>query len=651
MSQTRTPEHGTGTPMMVRDAIVPGRPLRVAALVKQVPIVESMKLGADGRLDRSGPVEINPYCRRAVSKAVEVARVTAGHCTIFTLGPPQAEDALREAVAWGADEGIHLCDPAFEGSDTLATARALSLALQRKGPFDLVLVGRNTIDGDTGQVGPEVASLLDLPFATGVRHLTIDHDLVVAALELDDGWETVELQLPALLSVAERLCEPAKVDAEGRRAVPADRFVRLSAMELGPGPWGQAGSPTRVGSVRTLQHRRAGQVLTGDVEDQVLELVRLLEGHGALGDGAREHLVPHSTNSMGTEETLSADGTARDDVVGNLEGSIGAPLVVVAEPGRPAMTGELLGAALELRASTGLQLVVLGPEAAVREAPEQPVVDLMVALRGQLVAEDVAAALTAWANRHNPWVVLAPSTAFGREVAGRAAAALGAGLVGDAIGVELTDAGLIAAKPALSGSLVADISCVSRVQLVTLRPGVLAAPATTSNRSRNVAPPGGPPVEVLDVSPRGRITVLTSERDDDVELLARARVVIGIGTGVPPEQYDLLRPLRDLLGAQFAATRKVTDRGWMPRSRQIGITGRSVAPRLYLALAVAGKLNHVLGVQGAGTIVAVNSDPSAPIFAHADVGLVGQWQEIVARLYEILRERAPGMASVIPAHP
>src|SRR3954467_14423937 len=131
-----------------------------------------MQLRPDGRLQREGlELELNPYCRRAVSKGVELAREAGGTCTVFTLGPPPAEDVLREAIAWGADDGVLITDAAFAGSDTLATAKALAAALEREGPFDLVLAGRNSVDADTGQVGPEVAELLDLPFVTSVKQL------------------------------------------------------------------------------------------------------------------------------------------------------------------------------------------------------------------------------------------------------------------------------------------------------------------------------------------------------------------------------------------------------------------------------------------------------------------------------------------------
>ena len=105
------------------------RPLRIATLVKQVPKFEQMKLGDDGRLQREGlELMLNPYCQRAVSKGVELAKQSGGRCTVITLGPPAAEDVLRWGIAWGADDGVLISDPAFAGSDSLATARALRLA-------------------------------------------------------------------------------------------------------------------------------------------------------------------------------------------------------------------------------------------------------------------------------------------------------------------------------------------------------------------------------------------------------------------------------------------------------------------------------------------------------------------------------------------
>ncbi len=227
---------------------LPGAPLRIASLAKQVPVAESLQLDG-GRLVRAGvALEMNPYCRRAVAQGVALARDSGGTCTVVTLGPESAEDVVREAVAWGADQGLHACDPAFANSDTLATARALAAVLEAAGPFDVVLLGRNTVDGETGQVGPELAQLLDHPFASGVRRVQDLGAVWRLELEHDDGTQQVEVTLPAVLSVAERLCDPCKVDPDGRAAVSPERLTRLTARRLGPGPWGEAGSPTVVGA-------------------------------------------------------------------------------------------------------------------------------------------------------------------------------------------------------------------------------------------------------------------------------------------------------------------------------------------------------------------------------------------------------------------
>ena len=137
----------------------------------------------------------------------------------------------------------------------------------------------------------------------------------------------------------------------------------------------------------------------------------------------------------------------------------------------------------------------------------------------------------------------------------------------------------------------------------------------------------------------GRVRITSSSRDDDVEVLATAPRVVCVGAGVPPDDYADLQPLLDVLGAELAATRKVTDKGWQPRARQVGITGRSIAPRLYVAIGLSGKFNHAVGVRAAGTVLAINSDRDAPIWDHADIGIVGEWRDVVPRLIGRLEEQ------------
>ena len=134
------------------------------------------------------------------------------------------------------------------------------------------------------------------------------------------------------------------------------------------------------------------------------------------------------------------------------------------------------------------------------------------------------------------------------------------------------------------------------------------------------------------------MVVRERRREDDGDALALAEMVVGVGQGVDPERYGELDGLLDVLGAELAATRKVTDKGWLPHARQLGITGKSISPRLYVALGTSGKYNHTVGVRSAGTVLAVNPDPEAPIFATSDLGIVGDWAEVVPVLTRALRD-------------
>jgi electron transfer flavoprotein alpha subunit len=303
-------------------------------------------------------------------------------------------------------------------------------------------------------------------------------------------------------------------------------------------------------------------------------------------------------------------------------------IAVLTEPDRPQVGAELLATAARLCESIGGHVHALAFGGADTDALGAAGADAVTTLRGTPNAEDVAAAVVAWSAQYPLWALLGPSTAFGREVLGRAAAALGAGLVGDAVGIEVVDDELVAAKPAFSGALLADIVCTSDVRLVSVRPGVLPLPS-----SRECTPT----LSSWEMPSRSRVRRLSQRRDDDIEVFARADVVIGVGAAVQPHEYEELSSLAALLGAELAATRKVTDKGWAPRARQVGITGRSIAPRLYLAVGLSGKFNHMVGVRAAGTIVAINDDPGALVFSQCDIGMVGDWHVVVPALAAALR--------------
>lgn len=586
--------------------------LRIAVLIKQVPTIEgghaTLELGKDGRLIREGlELEINPFCRRAITKGVELAQLTGGECIAITLGPPSAEDALREAIAAGVDRALLISDPAFIGSDTLATARALAAAITETGPFDLVLSGLNSVDADTGQVGAQVAELLDVAFVSGVRQLELDGRQLELECERDDGLVHALVELPALLSVAERLTYPAKHSPEERAAVDASKISVIRAAELGEGPWGQKGSPTWVGEVRLTENSRLGRLLEGTLDVQLDALMDALRERSALESG-------HEATS-GTVPAAGGGETA---------------VLVALEPGRERFGRELLGGAAQLARD------LHGSVYAVVSGDSPSLIDLggygadrviRLSATEKINAEDVADALVTIANEVNPSVAIAPSSSWGREVGARFAAATNSGLTGDASSLEIADGRLIAWKPAFGGQLEASITATSPIQCATVRAGALAL----------LAPRIHMPTESTRlVTVKGRVAYSDHRVDEAADKIASAPVLISIGAGVDAERYDEILPLVELLNAELIATRKVTDKGWLPRTRQVGITGLHVRPPLCIVIGSAGKFNHMVGMRSAGTVIGINIDETSPLFEVSDLGIVGDWASIVPALMERL---------------
>ena len=230
-------------------------PMRVLVFIKQVPDVAEIRFDPATRtLVREGvPLVVNPFDRPAIALAVDLKQRRGARTTAATMGPPQAREALYEALASGVERAVHLEGRAFAGADTLATARALAALARREG-FDLLICGKHTIDGETAQVGPEVAELLGIPHVSGAAKIAWSEDgkRLVVERETDDGHEEIDLPLPCLLSVAEHLLPPIGVRK------PALEAARLAPVEtLGPADLGLADGRGRRGGVSDLGRFRS----------------------------------------------------------------------------------------------------------------------------------------------------------------------------------------------------------------------------------------------------------------------------------------------------------------------------------------------------------------------------------------------------------
>jgi len=258
--------------------------MKILVCIKQVPDAKDVRLDPKtNTLAREGVESImNPYDRHALEEAVAIKEKQGGVVTVITMGPPQAEAVLREAIACGADEGVLVSDRAFAGADTWATSYTLAQAVQTLGGFDLILCGKQAIDGDTAQVGPGLACRLRLPFAACIQKTRkVTAEAIEVERMMDDGFDVLRLPLPALMTVVKDINEPRVASLKGKMKAKKAAIHQFSAADIGADPQciGLAGSPTQVVRVFSPEPRGDRKIFSGSVAEQVDQLVACLKAH------------------------------------------------------------------------------------------------------------------------------------------------------------------------------------------------------------------------------------------------------------------------------------------------------------------------------------------------------------------------------------
>ena len=604
--------------------------MKTAVCMKYVPMIARMQFDYEARtIVREGvPSEVNPFDVLGLVRAVELKAEPQDEVVVLTMGPPTAQEGLTSCLALGADRGVLITDRALAGSDTLATSRALALALQREAP-DLIICGRNSTDGETGQVGPEVAELMGLPHVSHVRRLDLSADRRTAVVEriTDEGLQTLECDLPAVICVTEGVAPelfPNRQQMEEAESKPVGE-VNCSMLSDDLSQFGAQGSPTWVNEIRLVEPNRLGvtlqEVTPEDAAKQIAQSVR-------------ERL----------DELESAEPESSGELLPRYPGSTERSIWVVAENTRDGLahvTYEMLGKARDLTTITRSEVVAV----VISSGGERHTSDLAAAgadrvllidnsSLGPVCSRAVGNVLTESVRGETPYAILFASTADGRDLAARLAAKLSLGLTGDAIDLEIDDAGqLVQLKPALGGNVVAPILSKTLPNLVTLRPGLLTPAVSEPGATATVQHLAAAPFDGADV----RLVREEFQEDTEGLDLARARVVVGVGMGVGEESVSGVLEAARSLGASVATTRDVVHEGWLPQQLQVGISGRTIAPTVYIAVGIRGAFNHTVGLQRAGIIVAINQNRRATIFRSSDFGVVGTWQEFLSPLIEELR--------------
>jgi electron transfer flavoprotein beta subunit len=256
--------------------------MKIVVCVKQVPGTHDAKIDPETkRIVREGiKAMTNPFDTYAVEEAVRIKEKIGGEVIVLTMGPPRADIVLREGISVGADAAVLLSDRAFGGSDTWATSYALAKAIEKIGGVDLVICGKQAIDGDTAQVGPGIAAQLDWPQATYVMAVPeINDEMILAKRMHEDGWDICEIKLPAVLTVVKDINQPRIPTLKGRLAAQKIEIPTWTAADIGAdlAKIGLDGSPTRVVKTNPPPARTTETLkLDGSPADSAQKLVRQL---------------------------------------------------------------------------------------------------------------------------------------------------------------------------------------------------------------------------------------------------------------------------------------------------------------------------------------------------------------------------------------
>jgi electron transfer flavoprotein alpha subunit len=597
--------------------------MRIVTLIKAVPDLDRMEFDPATNIARRAgvPLFLNPFDARAALVAPTLAG--PGDTTIvLTVGPPEARGPLAEALAMGSGSAVLVSDPRLAGSDTFVTARVLAATLRPLAP-DLLLAGRWSTDSSTGQLPSQLAEVLGLPMVSGARRIGRRGERGFDVVgETEEGWARYEVEAPCVITVGEKIAKMRSPSPEARdEAERRGPVVRtLEDLGLPAKDVGLEGSPTRVVRLRNEEPERDPHVFdSGSPGERVrgaAARVRELLG--------RPRPVPPAHRTPPSEP-----------------GPVGEVLVFVSRPdgGIDPESLPLLSEVLRLPEPYYPAAVGFGP----------------LTDRDRQRLGEAGAAAAYWRSAENRWRSaegLAPSvseilgarpaaagalfvgSSWSRELAGRVSVRSKVGLTGDAVGFTADGRGsLIFEKPSFGGGQIAEVVSRSRPALATVRPGSFAL--ARLERDGSTIPVASSPL--ADAPERVRRTEAGVERDPRFGDLEKARVVVvvGLGIGGPDAIPEILDATRSL-GAALGATRKVVDAGWLPPQLQVGLTGRSVAPDLYLAVGASGKANHLVGAKRARVVVGINTDRSEPLFSRVDVGVVGEWRDVLAPLVDAL---------------
>lgn len=622
-------------------------------LVKQVPNIKNIPKEAwdweKGTLKRGLLDNVcNELDKQALAFALKMRESTGGKVVSLTMGPPFAEELLRYTLSVGADAGVLLTDRKMGGADTVATAYPLALSI-KKIESDIfngdrnyaVLSGMQSIDGDTAQVPPQVAEALEIAHIAYATSFAFRNGNLEIERITRRGNEMVSPSSYPFLVTVTQWALPPNASFSRTRWAQSQKLYQWSAADVKAedSRIGLAGSKTNV--VKIFSPKESGQrecVFENDLAKlaKMIKEAFINKSEAALEESKPKYRLPEGKTPhykgevwVYAEQEGGEINPASYELLGKAAELAG-------------ILNEKAGAVLVGKNIKGLpgELIAYGADKVY--AIEHELLEMFLPL-------PYARAVSSLAEKYKPQMMLFSATPMGRELAPRVAYRTRAGLTADCTGLDIVDfkrgdreltAILMQTRPALGGNIMASIITQnSTFQMSTARPGVMLAMQPDYNRTGEVIT-FEPSITESDLAAK----IISSELCPMVYELKDARVIVSGGGGCKTREgfNRYVPPLADKLGkfleveAMVGASRVAVESGFIDRSHQVGQTGQTVMPRVYVAVGISGAVQHLTGMQKSDIIVAINKDPDARIFKAADFGIVGNLEEIVPGLIKAI---------------
>lgn len=632
--------------------------LTIISLIKQVPLPSEMRMGEDGLMDRTKAKSIiNIDCQFGLEAGLQLKKqYPDARMIVCSMGPNSFEPSLRTAISMGYDEAYLLSDRKLGGSDTYATGLAISTMLKHLGfnkdskdPF-IIFAGRQTSDGDTAHVPSQVAEAMGIPQATFVESVKADgKGNVIAKRIIEGGYQMMQLPMPCVISMTPTGVPPRKPSLSG--AIKA-RHAKINVfgvddVHVNTEKIGLSGSPTIVANVVNIVSERPPVTLCeGHTETELVD---------SLIENMKKVKNPLTKEKTETEEKKTAekpDFPYFDDRNG-AKGILTWAELANGKVVRPSL--ELLSPARhladQLDEETKIMTLLIGHNV----NDQIPILfehgsDEVILVDDERLAEYLVLPFSSIFEQvireRRPEIALFAATTSGRELAPRIGMKTGSGVTADCTGLEIGEYVsrkekviykpiLFSRRPTYGESKLATILGFVMPQISTARPGTFEVPKRMEGRTGKISE-----YKPQLTEEEFKVKILETVRGEGNTVnLFDADVIVSGGRGATGDNLALVKKLAEALKSQgvkaeWACSRAVVDEGYAEYARQVGQTGKTVRPKLYIAIGISGAVQHIAGMKESERIIAIDHNPKASIFNFADFGIVGEYEDIIPELIE-----------------